>query len=1141
MKIAPSSLCSRYFRLRIFLALVPVLLSCLTPVQAESIYLIGNSVTANIEHRGFEVLAQSGGHIMPWGRHMIPGAPLQWIWDNPEGSFQQAPYGFYTNALPNFEWDFLSLQPFDRDRPIDEEYCKKFIDLALPQSPNLTVLIYARWPRLDEDFDTRWLRPLDDPLANRENKAFFEQLTLDVRTNYPGRDVFMVPMGHVMYELSQRIQAGSVPLLSDITDLYEDGIHLNNLGSYLLALTFYTAVFRDDPRGLPVPAEYGSIDPDLVDAFQDVVLDIVAAHELSGVILDLPFEVGTRVLSPAIENITYSKDLNANFGIPPFSWTIAGGALPSGFSLSPNGIISGVSSTLGSYTFTVEVTDATTPTPQTAQAELTLSVEEDTTPTITTISLPDGHVGTPYARGFSGFTATNGNGSLSWIISSNALPYGLSLSAKGEISGSPQETGSFSISVTVTDSDSTPDSSQQAFTLTVAAAESTTLNARKILADVTLDGNPNEAFWALTNSLEVVTGGTNAVLNEGAVYDVVWDSAYLYIAVDVADSEVYVNEESPLTDDAVHIMIDALHDNQVVFNADDRQFVVGPYGRALEKSGRDSGILYAANRDVGSYSVEVAVPWVNLDLTPVDFLSIGFDIVVADDTDGTDVAGHLALGSTVLSAPSPADFSDLLFVDTVDSNGSQAGLMAVESFDYRPGQPLDGKNGGLGWAAEWDVQNNNSNIPGYQVLSTSPLTYEGLVSSPCYGMGSVSYTSSGRSFDMGSSGAFAAVRDSSTGLIGADGAEVWIACLLRRESASSYNLIFHQTSGNPWYDNTSNIKLTVDGDNWALSTAGGTIQDTGIAATVGETFLMVLKISYGATDDVALFVNPELHTIPTSPDAEVTGAADLQFKSLKFYPGTDVQQGTLDELRIGTSYASVVPTVESAPQVLSEIEALSIPSGSVLSLPADLKGNNLEVSWTWNGQAAGLGSSPVGYLYPVITTNAGSYIFTAQNRLGSVTGTAFQVSVTGTSIGDWRQAHFGTSANSGDAADDADPAGDGMPNLYKYAIGVDPYENAELPAAVPGDLSGGCASIEFLHATNSHDIVVTARGTTNLLANWVDVATYQGDLDVIPGTGSESLREPSGEAGRELIRICAPFDTTEYYLRLDFEKVPVQP
>jgi hypothetical protein len=48
----------------------------------------------------------------------------------------------------------------------------------------------------------------------------------------------------------------------------------------------------------------------------------------------------------------------------------------------------------------------------------------------------------------------------------------------------------------------------------------------------------------------------------------------------------------------------------------------------------------------------------------------------------------------------------------------------------------------------------------------------------------------------------------------------------------------------------------------------------------------------------------------------------------------------------------------------------------------------------------------------------------------------------------WRANHFGNPSNVGVGADTATPAGDGVPNLIKYALGLDPYTTAA-PSQLP--------------------------------------------------------------------------------------------
>ena len=147
------------------LALVVLVSSSLAAQEPEAqktlrVYFVGNSVTDTINYRGLEALAKSRGHKHVWGRHMIPGAPLQWIWQHPKDGFQEQPFGHYPTALGDHQWDVLSLQPFDRHlegQDGDVTMAKNFIDLALPKSPDMQVYVYARWPRQGkDDFETAW-------------------------------------------------------------------------------------------------------------------------------------------------------------------------------------------------------------------------------------------------------------------------------------------------------------------------------------------------------------------------------------------------------------------------------------------------------------------------------------------------------------------------------------------------------------------------------------------------------------------------------------------------------------------------------------------------------------------------------------------------------------------------------------------------------------------------------------------------------------------------------------------------------------------------------------------------------------------------------------------------------------------------
>jgi hypothetical protein len=70
----------------------------------------------------------------------------------------------------------------------------------------------------------------------------------------------------------------------------------------------------------------------------------------------------TTTLADATLNTAYSATLTASGGVPPYTFSLAGGtALPAGLTLSPAGAISGTPTKAGSTIFSVDVTDSSTP------------------------------------------------------------------------------------------------------------------------------------------------------------------------------------------------------------------------------------------------------------------------------------------------------------------------------------------------------------------------------------------------------------------------------------------------------------------------------------------------------------------------------------------------------------------------------------------------------------------------------------------------------------------------------------------------------------------------------------------------------------------------------------------------------------
>jgi len=133
-------------------------------------------------------------------------------------------------------------------------------------------------------------------------------------------------------------------------------------------------------------------------------------------------------------------------GQPPYTWNIKQGRLPAGLSLAPIGALVGTPTESGDFELTLTVTDASDPA---LTLEHTAYLKTVAEAQILTASLPPATVGVSYQAALQG---SGGDGNYVWqLAAGSSLPAGLSLSAAGVLSGVPQQAGSQSFTVELTD------------------------------------------------------------------------------------------------------------------------------------------------------------------------------------------------------------------------------------------------------------------------------------------------------------------------------------------------------------------------------------------------------------------------------------------------------------------------------------------------------------------------------------------------------------------------------------------------------------------------------------------------------------------------------------------------------------------
>ena len=161
-----------------------------------------------------------------------------------------------------------------------------------------------------------------------------------------------------------------------------------------------------------------------------------------------PITLSPSTLPNGTIGAAYNETITATGGTPTYTFDVVSGSLPPGLSLSLTGALTGVPTTAGSFTFTVRATDAN----QCFGSRVyTIDINAVGCPTITLspATLPAATAGTPY--GPVTITASGGTAPYTFAVSAGSLPPGLTLSTGGVISGTPTQSGSFTVTITATD------------------------------------------------------------------------------------------------------------------------------------------------------------------------------------------------------------------------------------------------------------------------------------------------------------------------------------------------------------------------------------------------------------------------------------------------------------------------------------------------------------------------------------------------------------------------------------------------------------------------------------------------------------------------------------------------------------------
>ena len=229
------------------------------------------------------------------------------------------------------------------------------------------------------------------------------------------------------------------------------------------------------------------------------------------------------------------------------------------------------------------------------------------------------------------------------------------------------------------------------------------------------------------------------------------------------------------------------------------------------------------------------------------------------------------------------------------------------------------------------------------------------------------------------------------------------------------------------------------------------------------------------------------------------------------------------------TYDTVVPSVAVTPDAIT---TNNTPITFTLTFSESVTGLAASSIAVTNGTKGALSGSGTTYTLPVTPVSQGSVTCqvtaeAAQDAAGNNNTASNTASVTYalSSQQSWRQTHFGTTSNTGNAADTFDYDKDGLANLMEFALGSSPL-NTSSPAMT---LANNAGTLEFIYTRNKDATTLVGPGV-HVGVEWSDTLinnswNASGVTEVIlqdNGTTQQvKATLPAGTAGRRFVRLRA--------------------
>lgn len=162
----------------------------------------------------------------------------------------------------------------------------KFLKLAHSANPGVQAYIYETWHGFGffNNNLQAWRKGLDSYLPK------WEGIVDGINAGRPAgsKEALLIPGGQAMAQLYDAIEAGRVPGITSIRQMFVDDIHPNINGFYFIALLHDAVVYGGNPQGYSniikgTYGDYAAVPPALAKALADLAWNVVKSYDRDGV------------------------------------------------------------------------------------------------------------------------------------------------------------------------------------------------------------------------------------------------------------------------------------------------------------------------------------------------------------------------------------------------------------------------------------------------------------------------------------------------------------------------------------------------------------------------------------------------------------------------------------------------------------------------------------------------------------------------------------------------------------------------------------------------------------------------------------------------------------------------------------------